>query len=191
MVITVSDFKRGLRILLENDPYVILDVHAQSPSARGAATITKLKVRNLRTGAVFERSFRGSEKLEQPDLEFRPVQFLYKDDEGFHFMDTGSYDQICLKAEEVGDGAGFLKDGLDDIRSVVFNGKVISVDLPNTVVLRVEDTAPSIKGGTAQAQTKPALLETGLTIQVPSYMEPGEDIVVDTRDARFISRAKG
>lgn len=191
MVITVNDFKRGLRILLENDPYVILDVHAQSPSARGAATITKLKVRNLRTGAVFERSFRGSEKLEQPDLEFRPVQFLYKDDDGFHFMDTGSYDQICLKPEEVGDGAGFLKDGLDDIRSVVFNGKVISVDLPNTVILKVEETAPSIKGGTAQAQTKPALLETGITIQVPSYMEAGEEIVVDTRDSRFISRAKG
>jgi len=191
MVITVNDFKRGLRILLENDPYVILDVHAQSPSARGAATITKLKVRNLRTAAVFERSFRGSEKLEQPDLEFRPVQFLYKDDEGYHFMDTGSYDQIALTAEEVGDGAGFLKDGLDDIRSVVFNGKVISVDLPNTVILRVEETSPSIKGGTAQAQTKPALLETGITIQVPSYMESGEDIVVDTRDSRFISRAKG
>ena len=191
MVITVNDFKRGLRILLENDPYVILDVHAQSPSARGAATITKLKVRNLRTAAVFERSFRGSEKLEQPDLEFRPVQFLYKDDEGYHFMDTGSYDQIALTAEEVGDGAGFLKDGLDDIRSVVFNGKVISVDLPNTVILQVTETNPPIKGATAQAQTKAAKLETGLTIQVPSYLESGEYVQVDTRDARFVARAKG
>jgi len=191
MVITTADFKRGLRILLDGDPYVILDVHAQSPSARGAATITKLKVRNLRTAAVFERSFRGSERLEQPDMEYRAVQFLYKDDEGFHFMDVASYDQICLTADEIGDGAGFLKDGLEDIRSVVFNGKVISIDLPNTVILRVLETAPSIKGGTAQAQTKPALLETGISIQVPAYMEPDEDIVVDTRDARFISRAKG
>ncbi|MFN2424955.1 MAG: elongation factor P [Candidatus Binatia bacterium] len=191
MVITIADFKRGLRILLDGDPYVILDVHAQSPSARGAATITKLKVRNLRTAAVFERSFRGSERLEQPDMEYRPVQFLYKDDEGFHFMDVNSYDQITLTAEEIGDGAGFLKDGLEDIRSVVFNGRVISIDLPNTVVLRVLETAPSIKGGTAQAQTKPALLETGISIQVPAYMEPDEDIVVDTRDSRFISRAKG
>lgn len=191
MVITIADFKRGLRILLDGDPYVILDVHAQSPSARGAATITKLKVRNLRTAAVFERSFRGSERLEQPDMEYRPVQFLYKDDEGFHFMDVNSYDQILLTAEEIGDGAGFLKDGLEDIRSVVFNGRVISIDLPNTVVLRVLETAPSIKGGTAQAQTKPALLETGISIQVPAYMEPDEDIIVDTRDARFISRAKG
>ncbi len=191
MVILVSDFKRGLRILLENDAYVLLDVHAQSPSARGASTITKLKVRNLRTGQVFEKSFRGAEKLEQPDLEFRPVQFLYKDDDGFHFMDTNSYEQIALGAEEIGDAAGYLKDGMEDIRSVVFNGKVISIDLPNTVILRVVETAPSIKGGTAQAQTKPALLETGISIQVPSYMEGDEDIVVDTRDARFISRAKG
>lgn len=191
MVITTADFKRGLRILLEDEPYVILDVHAQSPSARGGATITKLKVRNLRTGAVFDRSFRGNERLEEPDLEMRPVQFLYRDDEGFHFMDTNSYDQICLAAEEIGDGVGFLKDGLEDIRSVVFNGRVISIDLPNTVVLRVVETAPSIKGGTAQAQTKPALLETGISIQVPAYMEADEEIVVDTRDARFISRSKG
>jgi elongation factor P len=191
MVITINDFKRGLRILIEGEPYVILDVHAQSPSARGAATITKLKVRNLRTGQVLDKNFRGGEKLEQPDLEFRAVQFLYRDDDGFHFMDTASYDQIRLTADEVGDGAGYLKDGLDDIRSVVFNGKVISIDLPNTVVLRVVETAPSIKGGTAQAQTKPATLETGLSIQVPAYMEADEDIVVDTRDARFISRAKG
>jgi len=191
MVITVSDFRRGLRLLLDNDPYVILDVHAQSPSARGASTITKLKVRNLRTGQVFERSFRGAEKLEEPDLEFRPVQFLYSDDDGFHFMDTSSYEQIALSADEVGESAGFLKEGLEDIRSVVFNGKVISIDLPHTVVLRVVETAPAIKGGTAQAQTKPATLETGVVIQVPSYMEPDEDIVVDTREARFMSRAKG
>jgi elongation factor P len=190
MVITIADFKRGLRILLEGDPYVILDVHAQSPSARGASTITKLKVRNLRTGQVFEKSFRGSERLEQPDLEFRPVQFLYRDDEGYHFMDTSSYEQIRLAADEIGEGVGFLKEGLEEIRSVVFNGKVISVDLPNTVTLRVEETTPSFKGATAQAQTKPALLETGITIQVPAYLEAGEDIVVDTRDARFLGRAK-
>lgn len=191
MVVSIADFKRGLRVLLDGEPFVILDVHAQSPSARGASTITKLKVRNLRTGQVFERSFRGGEKIEQPDLEFRPVQFLYSDDDGYHFMDTLSYEQIALGADEIGDVAGYLKDGLEDIRSVVFNGKVISIDLPNTVVLRVMDTPPAIKGGTAQAQTKPATLETGLTIQVPAYMEAGEDVLVDTRDGRFVGRAKG
>jgi elongation factor P len=189
-MISTGDFKRGLRILVEGDPYVILEVHVQSPSARGASSLSKLKVRNLRTGQVFDKTFRGGDKVEEPDLELRPVQFLYKDDDGFHFMDAQSYDQFTLSGEDLGDSSGYLKDGLDGIRSVVFNGKVISVDLPQTVVLRVTDTAPAMKGATAQAQTKPATLETGLVIQVPSYLESDELVLVDTREGRFMSRAK-
>jgi elongation factor P len=190
-VIATGDFKRGLRILIEGDPYVILDVHVQSPSARGASSLSKLKVRNLRTGQVFDKTFRGGDKVEEPDLELRPVQFLYKDDDGFHFMDAQSYDQFTLSAEDLGDAGGYLKDGLGGIRSVVFNGRVISVDLPQTVTLRVTDTQPAMKGATAQAQTKPATLETGLVIQVPSYLESDELVLVDTREGRFMSRAKG
>jgi len=190
-VISTGDFKRGLRILIEGDPYVILDVHVQSPSARGASSLSKLKVRNLRTGQVFDKTFRGGDKVEEPDLELRPVQFLYKDDDGFHFMDAQSYDQFTLSAEDLGDAGRYLKDGLGGIRSVVFNGRVISVDLPQTVTLRVTDTQPAMKGATAQAQTKPATLETGLVIQVPSYLESDELVLVDTREGRFMSRAKG
>lgn len=190
-MISTGDFKRGLRILVEGDPYVILDVHVQSPSARGASSLSKLKVRNLRTGQVFDKTFRGGDKVEEPDLELRPVQFLYKDDDGFHFMDAQSYDQFTLSPDDLGDSSGYLRDGLDGIRSVVFNGKVISVDLPQTVVLRVTETQPAMKGATAQAQTKPATLETGLVIQVPSYLESDELVLVDTRDGRFMSRAKG
>jgi elongation factor P len=190
-MISTGDFKRGLRILVDGDPWVILDVHVQSPSARGASSLSKIKVRNLRTGQVLDKTFRGGDKVEEPDLELRAVQFLYRDADGFHFMDTGSYEQFALGAGDLGDAAGYLTDGLDGIRSVVFNGKVISVDLPNTVVLKVEQTDPALKGATAQAQTKPATLETGLVVQVPSYLESGETIVVDTRDARFVSRAKG
>jgi elongation factor P len=190
-MISTGEFKRGLRILVDGDPYVILDVHVQSPSARGASSLSKLKVRNLRTGQVFDKTFRGGDRVEEPDLELRPVQFLYRDDGGFHFMDTQSYEQFTLTGDDLGDSAGFLSEGLEGIRSVVFNGKVISVDLPHTVTLRVVDTAPALKGATAQAQTKPATLETGLVIQVPSYLESDELIVVDTRDARFVSRARG
>jgi len=189
-MISTGDFKRGLRILIDGDPYVILEVHVQSPSARGASSLSKLRVRNLRTAQVLDKTFRGGDRVEQPDLELRPVQFLYRDDSGFHFMDTQSYDQFALSADDLGEAAGYLTDGLDGIRSVVFNGKVISVDLPQTVVLRVVDTAPPLKGATAQAQTKPATLETGLVIQVPSYLDSDETVVVDTRDARFISRSK-
>jgi elongation factor P len=190
-MISTGDFKRGLRILIDGDPYVILEVHVQSPSARGASSLSKLRVRNLRTAQVLDKTFRGGDRVEQPDLELRPVQFLYRDDSGFHFMDTQSYDQFALSADDLGEAAGYLTDGLDGIRSVVFNGKVISVDLPQTVVLRVVDTAPPLKGATAQAQTKPATLETGLVIQVPSYLDSDETVVVDTRDARFVSRSKG
>lgn len=189
-MISTSDFKRNLRIQIDGEPYVILDVHVQSPSARGASSLSKIKVRNLKTGQVFDKTFRGGDKVEEPNVELRPIQFLYRDDEGFHFMDTQSYEQFALTADDLGDLGGYMKDGMSGIRSVLFNDKVISVELPNTVVLQVVDTAPAVKGATAQAQTKPATLETGLVIQVPSYLESGELVQVDTREARFIARAK-
>ncbi len=189
-MLSTGDFKRGVRILVEGDPYVILDVFVQTPSARGASSLTKVKVRNLRTGQVFDRTFRGGDRVEEPNLELRPVQFLYRDADGFHFMDRQSYEQFSLSTDEIGDTAGYLTEGLAGIRSVVFNERVLSIDLPNTVVLRVTDTAPALKGATASAQTKPATLETGLTIQVPAYLESGELAQVDTRDGRFVGRAK-
>lgn len=189
-MISTGDFKRNLRIQIDGEPYVILDVHVQSPSARGASSLSKIKVRNMKTGQVFDKTFRGGDKVEEPNVELRPIQFLYRDDDGFHFMDTQSYDQFMLSADDLGDLGGYLKDGMSSIRSVLFNGDVISVELPNTVVLQVVDTAPAVKGATAQAQTKPATLETGLVIQVPSYLESGELVQVDTREARFIARAK-
>ena len=189
-MISTSDFKRNLRIQIDGEPYVILDVHVQSPSARGASSLSKIKVRNLKTGQVFDKTFRGGDKVEEPNVELRPIQFLYRDDDGFHFMDTQSYEQFALGADDLGDLGGYLKDGMSGIRSVLFNDKVISIELPNTVVLEVVDTAPAVKGATAQAQTKPATLETGLVIQVPSYLETGELVQVDTREARFIARAK-
>ena len=189
-MISTGDFKRGLRVQIDGDPYVILDVHVQTPSARGASSLSKIKVRNLKTGQVFDKTFRGGDKLDEPNVELRPVQFLYRDDDGFHFMDSQSYEQFALGDDEIADAGGYRKEGLSGIRSVLFNERVISVELPNTVVLEVIDTAPAVKGVTAQAQTKPATLETGLVIQVPSYLESGESVVVDTREARFVSRAK-
>jgi elongation factor P len=186
-----SDLRRGGRVELDGEPYVVLDVHFQSPSARGAATLVKTKVRNLRTGNVFDRTFKAQDRVVEPQVELRPVQYLYADDAGYHFMDGESYEQFALSADELGDVAGYLKEGLSGIRSVLFNDRVISIELPQTLVLRVEQTDPAIKGATAQAQTKPATLETGLVIQVPAYLESGELVQVDTREARFISRAKG
>lgn len=190
-MLTASDFRRGVQIELDGDPYLIMDVHFQSPSARGASTLVKAKVRNLRTGNVFDRTFRSADTVQEPQLERRQVQYLYADADGYHFMETDSYEQFALTADDLGDTAHYLLDGLAGIRSIVFNDKVISIELPQSVVLRIRETDPALKGATAQAQTKAATLETGLVIQVPSYLESGEAIQVDTREGRFIGRAKG
>jgi len=189
-MISTGEFKRGLRIELEGEPYTILDIHVQTPSARGAATLVKVKLRSLVTGQFRDRTFKGGEKVPEANVEMRRVQFLYADGEMHHFMDTESYDQFALTADQLGPTSRYLTEGMGELRSVVFNGSVVSIEAPHTVTLRVIETAPALKGATAQAQTKPATLETGLVIQVPMYIESGEVLVVDTRDERFVSRAR-
>ncbi len=187
-MINSSDMKRGILLDLDGAPWQILDCSFQTPSARGASTITKIKIKNLKTGQVLSKSYRGGEMVPTADCEKRPVQFLYKDGEGFVFMDQESYDQFTLSKEELGDDWGYLIDGLE-VRSLLYNGQVIAIELPVTVELEITDTAPALKNATAQAQLKSAVLETGVEIQVPPYLKTGEKIKVDTRDGRFISRA--
>ena len=133
---------------------------------------------------VARAAFRTTAEVDQ-----RPAQFLYRQADEFVFMDLGSYDQVTLDAEQVGEAAGYLLESLE-LKTVVFQDRVISLSLPLTVDLRIEETNPAIKGATAQAQLKPARVETGITVMVPSYVEPGERIRVDTRDGRFVERAK-
>lgn len=189
-MLTAGDFKRGLRIEIDGDPFTVMDVHFQSPSARGASTLVKARIRNLRSGNVFDKTFKTSDKVNEAQIELRPIQFLYADDDGCHFMDSDSYEQFALSREALGDDAGYLTEGLEGIRSVLFNGNVMSVELPQSVVLRVEYTEPAMRGATAQAQTKAATLQTGIVVQVPSYMETGELVQIDTRDGHFIARVK-
>ena len=190
-MLTANELKRGLRIELDGDPYLVMAVQIQSPSARGASTLVKAKVRNLRTGNVFERTFKAADKLNEAQLEMRPVQYLYSDGDGHHFMDVASYEQFALSGETLGDDAGYLIEGLGGLRSVVFKGAVMNIELPQSVVLKIRETDPAVKGATAHAQTKPATLETGLVIQVPAYLESGEAVQVDTTEGRFMARAKG
>ena len=190
-MISTGEFKRGLRIELEGEPYTILDIHVQTPSARGAATLVKVKLRSLLTGQFRDRTFKGGEKVEEANVQLRRVQFLYADADTYHFMDSESYDQFALGADQLGTTVRYLTEGMAELRSVIFKGNVVSIEPPHTVTLRVLDTPPALKGATVQAQTKPATLETGLVIQVPMYIEPGEVLVVDTREERFVSRARG
>ena len=188
-MIEATEIKRGAILDLDGAPWEVVEVAVQTPSARGASLLVKIKARNLRTGQTLARTLRGNETVPTADCEKRSVQFLYRQDEEFVFMDQASFDQFALSAEVLGNATGYLTDGLE-LRSLLYNGQVLTVELPVTVELRVIDTAPPLKGATAQAQLKPARLETGIEILVPPYLESGERVKVDTRDGRFVERAK-
>jgi elongation factor P len=188
-MISSSDMKRGVLLEIDGDPWQVVDCSFQTPSARGASTLTKARIRNLRTGAVLQKTWRGGEMMQTADCEKRPVQFLYREGDEFVFMDQESYDQFTLGRDVIRDDAGYLTEGLE-CRSLLHNGQVINVELPNTVELAVVECAPCIKGATAQAQLKAARLETGIEIQVPPYLESGERVRVDTRDGRFVERVR-
>jgi elongation factor P len=189
MQANVTELKRGDILEIDGDPWQLSEVQSQTPSARGAATLIKAKARNLRTGQNLAKSGRGGETAAQAAVETRNAQFLYRQGEDFYFMDLASYEQFTLGPEQVGDSAGFLLENLE-LRTTIFRDRPIALSLPLTVDLTITDTAPSIKGATAQAQLKPATVETGLQVLVPSYIESGERIRVDTRDGRFVERAK-
>ena len=159
------------------------------PLGPGASLLVKAKVKNLRTGQTLAKTWRGGETVTTAEVDYRPAQFLYRQGDDFVFMDLGSYEQTTLDASKVGDAAGYLLENLE-VKTVLFQERVIALNLPITVDLTVEDTTPAIKGATAQAQLKPAQVETGITVMVPSYIESGEKIRVDTRDGRFVERAK-
>jgi elongation factor P len=188
-VIGATEIRRGQLLDLDGAPWEVTEVTVQKPSARGASLLVKIKARNLRTGQTLARTLRGNETLPTADCEKRPIQFLYRQDQELVFMDLASFEQFALSAEALGDATGYLTDGLE-LRSLLYNGQVLNVELPVTVELRVVDTVPPLKGATAQAQLKTARLETGIEIQVPPYLAPGERVRVDTRDGRFVERAK-
>jgi elongation factor P len=189
-VIAANDLKRGGWVELEGDPWVVMDVTRQTPSARGASLLVKAKLRNLRSGSVQDYTFKGGDKLEEPPLEERVVQFLYSDGSNYHFMDQESYEQFELSKEALGPATGFLIDNLEGVKALWLGEEVIGVDLPSFVELRVTECPPPVKGGTSGNLTKIATLETGVEIQVPPYLEQGELVRVDTRDGTFVQRVK-
>jgi elongation factor P len=187
-MLTTSDFKKGLIIQLEGAPCILTDVTVVSPSARGANTMVKTKYRNLLTGQVLDRTFRSGDKVDEADFERHKGQFLYADGEGGVFMDLETYEQFEMGGDNFALISPYLLDGAE-VQLGLFQGRMINVDLPMTVELVVTETPPVIKNATATAETKEAILETGLKVRVPPYLETGDRVKVDTRDGRFISRA--
>ncbi len=190
-MIEVSDFKKGLCLSYKGAPMMIVDVTFSTPTARGGASIAKTKMRNLLTGQLLSDSIRSGEKFGEVDYEQRKVSYLYSDGTHWHFMDAETFEQFPLDKDVLGERIGYLTDGLEGIRSLTIEGKIVDVILPNTVDLAVTEADPHIKGATAQAQLKRAVVETGVEIQVPSYITAGEKIRIDTRDGHFVERVKG
>jgi elongation factor P len=185
---STSDFKKGLVIQLDGAPCLIVDVTVSSPTARGANTMVRTKYRNLITGQVLEKTFRSGDKVDEADFERHKGQFLYADGARGVFMDLENYEQYEMDEGDFELLSPYLLDGTEVVLGI-FEGRMVNVELPMTVELTVTETAPALRNATATAETKEAVLETGLKIKVPPYLESGERVKVDTRDGRFISRA--
>jgi elongation factor P len=187
-MINTSDLRRGLVFQLDDVPCIVIDVSFQSPTARGGNTLVKTKYRNLLTGQVLTKAFKAGDRLDEADFARRKGQFLYESGDQGVFMDLESYEQFEIGGDLFDDIKGFLLEG-GDVTLGIFNDQVVTIELPQVVELLATETAPAIRNATATAQTKEAILETGITVQVPGYLESGERIKVDTRECRFISRA--
>ena len=185
---STSDFKRGLVIQLDGAPCLIVDVTISSPTARGANTMVKTKYRNLITSQVLEKTFRSGDKVDEADFERHKGQFLYADGGRGIFMDLENYEQFEMEEGDFESLSPYLLEGTEVVLGL-FEGRLVNVELPMTVELTITETVPVMKNATATAQTKEAVLETGLKLQVPPYLDAGEKVKVDTRDARFVSRA--
>jgi elongation factor P len=185
MQVSTAEFRKGLKIELDGQPYNIVEFQHVKPGKGGAFVRTKLK--HLRLGRVVDRTFRAGEKVGLVDYEQRSMQYLYKDDY-FHFMNLDTYEQIALDPDVVGEAANWLKETME-VDVFIINGEPAGVDVPNFVELQVVKTDPGLRGDTASGGSKPATLETGAVVQVPLFIDQGETLRIDTRTGAYIERA--
>ena len=185
-MISSGDLRKGITIELDGVLYQVLD-YQHIKIGRGSAQ-NRLKLRDIRSGHTIERTFQAGEKFTRARLDYRNMQYLYNDGDLYHFMDEENFEQFPLSSAQLGDATDYLKEGMS-LQVSSYKGELVGVELPITVELEVVETAPSFKGDTASAGSKPAKLETGITIQVPVFINQGDAIKVDTRTASYIERA--
>ena len=184
-MISTGELKKGVAIELDGELWQILDYH-HIKMGRGSAQV-RITLRNIKRGQTVERSFQAGTKWPRASMEKRPVQFLYRDDTDYHFMDTDTYDQFHLTAEQLGETVQYLQDGMTLDRTS-YQGETIGVELPVSVDLKVVDTEPGFAGDTQTGARKPATTETGLVVQVPIFVETGDTIRIDTRTGEYQTR---
>ena len=186
-MIDTSDFRNGLSIILDGDILTIVEFQHVKPGKGGAFVRSKLK--NVRSGAVIDKTWRAGEKMEQAMLERKPMQFLYSREGDYFLMDMETFDQISVPKTAFGDAVKYLREN-EEVSVLMHDGSVIGVELPFTVVLEVVETDPGVRGDTASGGSKPATLETGAVVQVPFFVNVGDKLKVDTRTDTYLERAK-
>lgn len=187
-MIPAKELTRGMVVEIDGAPCLVERISVQTPSARGGNTLYKVRARNLETKGKVDKTFKGTDALGEVEYQKRPVQFLYRDGKGFCFMDLTDYDQFTLQEEDLEEESPYLIEEKDDLFAMMVNGRVIGIQVPDTVDLEIADTGPAVRGDSATGRTKPATLSTGLTVQVPEYLKSGDVIRVDTRTGKFLQR---
>ena len=187
MAVDTSNFKNGLKIEIDGEPFVMTYFQHVKPGKGGAFVRTKIK--NLRNGRVHEKTFRAGEKVEEADIDDRGIQYLYQDGDSLIFMDNETFDQMSIPIEHMGDSRKFLKENTE-VDIVLYKGAPINIELPQFIEAEITQTDPGLKGDTASGASKPATLETGAVVQVPLFIKEGEHIRVDTRTGEYVERVK-
>ena len=187
MPVSTTEFRNGLKIEIDGEPYVIVDFQHVKPGKGGAFVRTKIK--SLRSGNVIDRTYRSGEKVDVPELEEKTMQYLYSADKDRVFMDTTNYEQISLSEQQLGDSINYLKENME-IKVLYYKGQPINIEVPMFVELAIAKTDPGVRGDTASGGSKPATLETGAVVKVPFYLNEGDHIKIDTRTGTFIERVK-
>jgi elongation factor P len=185
--VSTSEFRNGLKIEIDGEPYAIVEFQHVKPGKGGAFVRTKMK--SLKSGNVIDRTFRSGEKVDVPDLEEKTMQYLYAADKDRVFMDTTSYEQVSMNEKQLGESINYLKENME-IKVLYYKGQPINIDVPMFVELAIAKTDPGVRGDTASGGSKPATLETGAVVKIPFYLNEGDVIKIDTRTGTFIERVK-
>lgn len=184
-----ADLQKGSVVKFNGVPHVVEELQVQTPSARGASSLYKLRFRNLVTRQKEDKTFKGDDPVEETEVDRREVQFSYKQGDSYVFVDLSDYSEFPLNEDDLGEIRNYLVENMEGITALTGEGRILAIQMPDVVTLRITECAPSARNASATSRTKPATLSTGLVIQVPEYMSPGEDVRVDTRTGRFVSRA--
>lgn len=185
MALSINELKSGLTILVDNEVYMVIDFQHVKPG-KGAAFV-RTRVRNMKSGNVLEKTYRGDEKIENAFVDERKLQFQYSSGDMYHFMDQETYDEVPIPASVLGDKTKYLKDNLEVVASS-YKDEILAINLPNFIHFNITHTEPGIKGDTAKSGTKPATIETGATVQVPLFVNSGDKIKIDTRTGEYVER---